>query len=114
FHISTGPLGAALMPVVHGTCVAPETSSPRGGDRFRLDTGHHRLYRSSGFMLLLVRLWDVSRKAKKLAPLYSRGVTSQLCSSLWPVSCLAILRYATAVAFLQGEIPYKIAPFFGI
>jgi len=31
------------MPVVHGTCVAPETLSPRGGARFHLDAGHHPL-----------------------------------------------------------------------
>ena len=31
------------MSLVHVPCVAPETPSPRGGDRLHLDTSHHRV-----------------------------------------------------------------------
>src|SRR6266446_4445020 len=65
-------------------------------------------------MLEDMHMRNDSRKAKKLALAYSRGVTSQSYSCLRLVFRLAVIRYSTTVAFLQGQIPHKIDPFFSL
>jgi hypothetical protein len=109
---ATTPIPVQLSAPEFEAFILPHLSMPKRGPKCKL--GYYRVFNLILWVLYTGMQWKcLPRKAKKLAPLYSRRVTSPLCSSLWPVSYLAILRYATVVA-LQGEIPYKIAPFFGI